>query len=127
MTTNERKHMKPFDLEAAKAGAPIVTGNGRPVRFIMQVADAHESCCVVILELDSRFIRTRRASGRVNESVGPDNPNDLFMAAQKKTLYVNFYDDGSAFYYDIEKDAQDERNFSINKVIARAVPVEIEI
>ena len=32
--------MKPFDLEAAKAGAPIVTRDGRSAKFIAHVAEA---------------------------------------------------------------------------------------
>ena len=35
--------MKPFNLEAAKAGAPLVTRDGRPAKFIAHVAEAHPS------------------------------------------------------------------------------------
>ena len=41
--------MKPFDLEAAKAGAPIVTRDGRPAKFIAHVAEVHPNHRLLVL------------------------------------------------------------------------------
>ena len=36
------REMKPFDLEAAKRGEPIQCRDGRPVKFIGHVPEAHD-------------------------------------------------------------------------------------
>lgn len=45
--------MRPFDLEAAKRGEPIVTRDGRPAKFVAHVpeADDREVVCLVDGEL----------------------------------------------------------------------------
>ena len=54
--------MKPFDLEAAKAGAPIVTRDGRPAKFIAHVAEAHPSQRLLVL-IDGT-VHTKFESGK---------------------------------------------------------------
>ena len=50
--------MKPFDLEAAKAGAPIVTRDGRPAKFIAHVAEAHPSQRLLVLIDGDEYARS---------------------------------------------------------------------
>ncbi|MGK5049917.1 hypothetical protein ACQ4WP_29130 [Janthinobacterium sp. GB4P2] len=70
---------KPFDLEHARAGAPIGLTGGGTARFVAYAEEADPSCCVVVIEDRFNLIGTRRKSGRVNEAGATDNPNDLVM------------------------------------------------
>ena len=86
--------MKPFDLEAAKAGTPIVTRDGRPAKFIAHVAEAHPSQRLVVL-IDGVV----RMSWEDGKYLGRGNPahvsdNDLFMAPVKRTVWINLYEYG---------------------------------
>lgn len=122
MTTNERKHMKPFCLEAAKAGEPIVFRNKQPVKFVAHEPDANENSRVIILSNGS--IGSWAECGNVYPN-GRTSEYDLFMAMQKKTVFVNFYENGMAAHYETKRIALDHADAT--RVIALAVPVEIEI
>jgi hypothetical protein len=80
--------MKPFDLEAAKRGEPIVTRDGRPAKFIAHVPEAN--ACYQVVALFSGLISTHAVSGRVYPEKHP-NDADLFMAPRKRTVWVNVY------------------------------------
>lgn len=41
--------LKEFNLEEAKAGAPIQTRDGRPAKFIAHVPEAVDDCKIVVL------------------------------------------------------------------------------
>lgn len=70
---------KPFNLEHARAGAPIGKSGGGTARFVTYAEEADPSCCVVVIEDHFNLIGARRKSGRVNETGATDNPNDLVM------------------------------------------------
>lgn len=72
--------MKPFDLEKAKAGAPLVTRDGRPAKFI-----AHETECQSPYNV---LVLIAGAINQVNE-IGANyqysaSNNDLFLADPPK-------------------------------------------
>lgn len=79
--------MKPFDLEAAKRGEPICTRSGRPIKFITYVPEAHQNSQLVVL--DGATLYVYYADGRY--CAESTNTKDLFMAAQKRTVWVNLY------------------------------------
>lgn len=101
---------KPFDLEKAKAGNPVVTRDGRKVRILCTDLKHNIPIIAAIDEGDG------------TESVLPytkngeycfydESEHDLFMAPVKKTYYVNIYkyikpydenDMTSVIYDDIE-------------------------
>lgn len=115
--------MKPFDLEAAKAGAPLVTRDGESVRFVAHVPDARETTRLIVVKPDGCLLSFCEDGKR---SCSPDdgkNYLDLFMATVKRTVYVNFYNDGSAKHYD---NPQMATMHASPAAIAVAVPVEIE-
>ena len=114
--------MKPFDLEAAKAGAPIVTRDGRPAKFIAHVAEAQPSQRLVVL-IDGG-VYTKFESGGYSKSPAHVSPNDLFMAPVKRTVWANVYGYGGATWYDIEKAADD--GALSGRLGGRAWPIEIE-
>jgi hypothetical protein len=116
-----KHNFKPFNLEAALKGDPVVTRDGRSVRII----HVPEKAPFSVLYVDE---------GGCHDFVKKDgyhsscNRYDLLMAPKKKTLYVNFYEDSlcSAYYYDSEAEARVAVDPTIPR-LAEAVPVEIEV
>ena len=89
--------MKPFNLEAAKAGKPIVTRDGRPVQFIAYVKDASSFDKLIVLvpqrlnvDYPNSILRFPD-SGRYNDNI--DNKYDLFMAPVKTKYWANVWRD----------------------------------
>ena len=117
--------MKPFDLEAAKRGEPIVCRDGTPAKFIAHVPDAHPTQRLVVLVRDNIFGYLESGSWTgVN-----DDDGDLFMAPKKRTVWVNFYHNNFATFFN-SKEAADidhrESHLGVNRRSKRAYPVEIE-
>jgi len=81
--------MKPFNLTDAIAGKPVVTRNGKPITEIhlFKECKSKYNVCAVIegdinnFTLDGKFWKDRDA---IHEY-------DLFMASEKKTVWVNVY------------------------------------
>ena len=118
--------MKPFDLEAAKRGEPIQCRDGTPVKFIAHVPDAYNGPKVVAMR-DKGVIYIWHESGEFVKDEKTDS--DLVMAPKKRTVWVNFYFQQSAMYYE----SQDAANYAhntfhedVNRIGNRAYPVEIE-
>lgn len=117
--------MKPFDLEAAKRGEPIVTRDGREAKFIAHVPEARPSYRTVVLIGGETF--SLWDSGYYWESTR-NSPNDIFMAPKKKTVWVNFVRENgyiSSYCHASEVEA----NISLayyKRISGKAYPVEIE-
>lgn len=83
--------MKPFDLEKAKAGAPVCTRDGRNVRIICFDRETDNDYSIVALAKspmkEDLYFHDRE--GRF--SPGKDSPNDLFMKTIEHTAYVVVY------------------------------------
>lgn len=112
--------MKPFNLEAAKAGALLVTREGESVKFIAHVPEANEGERVIVFS-EAKAIRVYHESGNYYRN-GTDG-YDLFMAPQKKTVWVNIYANGYASYWNTEKQADD---YAANRITDKAYSLEIE-
>lgn len=88
-------NLKPFDLEAAKAGKPVCTRDGRKVRIIS--FDRHgEDCPIIALVVDSKNAECEEVidytlDGICNENIINHNKYDLMMFPQKKEGWVNVY------------------------------------
>ncbi len=116
--------MKPFDLEAAKRGEPIVTRDGRPAKFIAHVPEAN--ACYQVVALFSGLISTYAASGHVYSEKNPYDV-DLFMAPRKRTVWVNVYPPGTnCFGGAYETEAIANNYAGRNRIGNRAWPLEIE-
>ena len=76
--------MKPFNLEEAKAGNPLITRDGDSVTFIAHVPDAMEWSQLLVLK--DRTVRHRYADGSVVPDI--ENLGDLFMAPVKRVVWV---------------------------------------
>ena len=86
----EPKSMKPFDLEQAKAGAPVITRNGCTARIIcFDRADDDGYSLVALLQLDKGIERVTTHTDQGRYCKEPGNDYDLFMSPVKKECWVN--------------------------------------
>ncbi|MFV0325353.1 MAG: hypothetical protein ACK5LF_13420 [Bacteroides xylanisolvens] len=86
--------MKPFDLEKAKAGAPVCTREGFSARIICFDAD-NDRFPIVALVKDSitsnEYPVSLTKKGRFSDGEA-DSPKDLFMVGEKKEGWINIYE-----------------------------------
>lgn len=90
--------MKPFDIELAKAGYPVCTRDGRPVRilcFDRKSVDGY-SILALVDKGDSEDIVSYIRQGTFYSN-GKEHKNDLFMTAVKKEGWVNVFINASYF------------------------------
>lgn len=84
--------MKPFDLEAAKAGKLVCTRDGRKARIIS--FDRHgEDCPIIALVVDSKNAECEEVidytlDGICNENIINHNKYDLMMFTRKKEGWI---------------------------------------
>lgn len=112
--------MKPFDLEAAKAGAPIQLRGGAAARFVEHAEDIKDGR--VIIAISQGMVITRNLNGQFYADF--ECGGDIVMVQQKVTRYVSFYENGQAYWHLSEEDA---RRKMAPSVIAGPIRVEIEI
>lgn len=81
--------MKPFDLEKAKAGHPLVTRDGRPAKFVAHLPECHADSQVVALPAGNCSAFSYSAAGRIclNDT---ECASDLFLATTKKTYWFAY-------------------------------------
>jgi hypothetical protein len=122
-TTSKRGYeVKPFDLEAAKAGKPLITRNGQRARFVAYVPEAREDFRVIA------HVHTDNSSTLYHECGlymrGEESPDDLFMAPETRTVYANIFRGGTCDWYDTEEEARAGLNARALKI---AVPVTFDV
>ena len=101
--------MKPFDIEAAKRGEPIVSSDGKLWYFV----GVNRSFAIVV-ENRNGDLNTFQAC-------------HLYMAPKKRTVWVNFYSNGEALYHYTQKEADDlDIDLSVIRLGGKAYAVEIE-
>lgn len=86
--------MKPFNLEEAKAGKPVCTSEGRPVRIICfdRLSNGKEYILSLVKEGDSEFLISTDMEGiTISNLYRRDN---LMMAGEKKHGWINIYEGG---------------------------------
>lgn len=86
---------KPFDLGAAKAGAPVMTCDGRPARILAFDLKAEGFPIVAAVKTpDGKYeaIQTYTESGEYNYIVAKHD-YDLVMAPVKHRAWVNIFKD----------------------------------
>lgn len=92
---------KPFDLEAAKAGAPVMTRDGRPVRILAFDVKSEEYPVVAVVPThDGKYesVEVYTKNGQYNDDGYDDIKDecdyDLVMALTKHRAWVNVYKGG---------------------------------
>lgn len=81
--------MKPFDLEAAKAGKPVCTRDGRKARIICFDAKCNKPIVALIYDCNKETVLQYLENGRF--FVDQIDKYDLMMFPQKKEGWVNVY------------------------------------
>lgn len=118
--------MKPFDLEAAKAGAPLVTRDGRPAKFIARVVEARPSQRLLVLI--GGVVLSIFENGKYASSPSDVSDKDLFMAPKTRTVWLNLYNihpsRGRGYFYPSQEEA--DEGASPKRIGDRAWPIEIE-
>ena len=123
-------NLKPFNLERALAGDPVVTRNGRPVTQIhnFSVADDPYSLRGVVDET----IKARTPIMGKAWLTGAESAMDLFMAPKTRTVWVNLYPSecslisGDYVYHESEEAADSNASASSPRLGNKAYPIEIE-
>lgn len=117
---------KPFDLEAAKAGAKLVTRDGaEALNFAHFPAANTKENIIAVVRGD---IRHYCANGKYLPD-GKEHGLDLFLVAETKTRYFNLYpkNGGHGVYLACDYEtAEAAREGADHDAIAVAVPVEID-
>ena len=86
-------NLKPFSLEAAKAGKPVCTRDGRKARIICFDLKNDEYPIVAAVENDSsETLFPYTTNGEIADGIESDK--DLMMLPEKKEGWVNVYKDG---------------------------------
>ena len=117
--------MKPFDLEAAKRGEPIVSRDGREVKFVAHVPEANAGHRLVVL--CDEVIYSHYVDGRYHRDAVDESSVDLFMATKKFSVWVNLYSDGYWTMQDTQEDADEHNNFYRSyRIGKKAFKMEIE-
>ena len=94
MTQSEQnipKGMKPFNLQDAIAGKPIVCRDGTPAKFLYYSEDV-EPGWVVGVSRDRSLYGVSASGNYLSEG---QHQADLFMAAEQDTVWINVYRDKS--------------------------------
>lgn len=83
------KNLKPFDIEAAKAGKPVCTRDGRKARIICFDAINEDKCPIIALarngQNDYAFYCDNEGKSKLSKDL------DLMMLPEKKEGWVNLY------------------------------------
>jgi hypothetical protein len=113
--------MKPFNLERALAGDPVVTRDGQKVQRVVHLPEVSDKDYCVIAVIDGA-IHVFDEHG-MNLPGGGIATKDLFMASCKRTVWVNLYE-VSATHYDSEEKAN--KNAGVKRIGGRCWPLEID-
>ena len=99
--------MKPFNLEAAKNGAKVVTRNGETVRLLCfdLVGEQYNICGLrMTAGVETPEIWTEKGEYIENDSA--TSGTDLVMYPAKKTGWINIYRNDVSEIYDDEQEAK---------------------
>ena len=93
--------LKPFDLNLAKAGKPVCTRDGMPVRIICFDAKGMHQPIVALVTQDNgvEYIETYYSNGRFNDDINSQSGGDLMMLPEKKERWINIYRNEKGEYW----------------------------
>jgi hypothetical protein len=106
----KKLNLKEFNIEAAKAGKPVCTRDGRKVRIICFDAECNKPIVALIYDCNKETVFQYLKSGRF--FVDQIDKYDLMMLPQKKEGWVNIYkdfEDTVCCIYSTEKEALEEK------------------
>lgn len=92
---------KPFDLEAAKKGAKVITKDGRQVRILCFDAKLINEKATIVALVERSFSNNEQSVVRLYDETGRNifgNPEDLLVMAPV-VVYANLYTNGRGHYF----------------------------
>ena len=93
IVTETASSLKPFDLDAAKAGKPVCTRDGRKARLIcFDKKGAYPIVALVNDYNEEEYIKNYDEFGK--KFIGGETSDDLMMLPEKKEGWVNVYKGG---------------------------------
>lgn len=104
--------MKKFDIELAKAGAPVCTREGRPARIVCWDRKNDEYPVIALLGDFEYDIETYTVYGGKYKEFELEDDDDLMMAPTTHTVYVILYRSAtgeirvSQFVFDTREEAE---------------------
>ena len=103
-----KQRMKPFSLEASKAGKPVCTRDGRKARIICFDRDGDMHIVALVAGSLGEEVHYYLSNGQVD--FDKQNDDDLMMLPEKKEGWVNIYKEGvDQYIYNNEKAALSRR------------------
>lgn len=99
---------KPFNLEEALKGAPVVTRKGDPVTQLTMFKNVGKSDRSLVGVINGHLDTFTHSGDYI--ATDHNSGSDLFMVAAEKTVYVNLYKRGdsyTSYAYSTEKRAND--------------------
>ena len=88
----KKLNLKPFNLEAAKAGKPVCTRDGRKARIICFDRDWDTRIVALVSDPIGESVHYYLSNGKVD--FDEQNDEDLMMLPEKKEAWVNVYKGG---------------------------------
>ena len=85
----DKLNLKPFDLEAAKAGKTVCTRDGRKARIICFDRDWDMHIVALVTDPSGESIHCYLSNGKVDSD--KQNDEDLMMLPEKKEGWINVY------------------------------------
>lgn len=118
--------MKPFDLQRAIVGDPLLTREGKTARFVAHLPECDNNYRVIAIVAGDGAATAYGEDGRMWR--GEDRHNDLMMAPKKRTVFANVWRDGLQIVcHDDPWMAGEAANFNGREnYCAIAAPIEIE-
>lgn len=105
----KKLNLKPFDLEAAKAGKPVCTRDGRKARIICFDAKCNKPIVALIYDCNKETVLQYLENGRF--FVDQIDKYDLMMFTRKKEGWLNIFkdfEDTVCCVYPTEKEALED-------------------
>lgn len=93
--SDETQHLREFDIEAAKAGKPICTRNGRKARIVCFDRVGEYPILALVENNGKENVYYYRNSGKDDEDFEKDY--DLMMLPEKKKGFINIYRNDKMF------------------------------
>ena len=113
--------MKPFNLQDAINGKPVITRARDSLTFGAYIPKARPYT-LFMTSPDGDVFRYNENGRYMGNDTGSEM--DLFMAPIKRTVWVNLYEDGSAWWHSSEDAAK--CSVLVKKLAALAYRMEIE-
>ncbi len=122
--------LRPFDLEAAKAGKPVCTRDGRPARIICfdRETEYYPIVALVRSNYDSNEENVEKYTldGKFR-SWGSERELDLMMPLEKKEGWVNVYrSELGETHLGVPRKTEEEAREAINESCAYITTTKIE-